>query len=307
MEKRRIMSVREWVELCAKDDLRSPTKFEVERGRRYATGPPSTRSRRSTRVPENVVKLEDDDVKMSEARNDHGCDEETADADPTSSLPTPPHAPQSPTPDPSHPDDTTNPSTHPTSNRRSAAERHKAKEALDAAFFAGFDPHKNWLPKGIAPEDYTPEFCKALERMYWRSCGLGRSPWYGADMKGSLFTEETKHWNVATLPSVLSRLLGPNSQISGVNTPYLYFGMWRATFAWHVEDMDLFSINYIHFGSPKQYVYLLKLAYNPLKHLALLFLHSWYAVPQARAQALETTMKGACHTKIFFSAHTHSW
>ena len=69
---------------------------------------------------------------------------------------------------------------------------------------------------------------------------------------GSLFTEATQHWNVATLPSVLSRLLGDDSKIAGVNTPYLYFGMWRATFAWHVEDMDLFSINYIHFGSPKQ-------------------------------------------------------
>lgn len=46
--------------------------------------------------------------------------------------------------------------------------------------------------------------------------------------------------------------------------------MWRATFAWHVEDMDLFSINYIHFGAPK----------------------FWYAVPQARAVALEQAMKG---------------
>ncbi|KAJ7798854.1 hypothetical protein B0H14DRAFT_2617559 [Mycena olivaceomarginata] len=43
----------------------------------------------------------------------------------------------------------------------------------------------------------------------------------------------------------------------------------RATFVWHVEDIDLFSINYIYFGVPK----------------------FWYAVPQARAGALEDTMR----------------
>ncbi|GJJ16220.1 hypothetical protein Clacol_010516 [Clathrus columnatus] len=301
LEKRRVMSVREWVELSAREDLRAPTKYEVEGGRRFTIIPSSTRSnKRSIRTAgtEEMAKSEDEDIKMTDTQDDQGCEEELSslsranEIDPASSLPTPPHAPQSPSADTAG-----DAATRTISTRRSAAERHKAKEALDAIFLATFDPHEAWLPEGMTSEDYTPDFCKSLERMYWRSCGLGRPPWYGADMKGSLFTEETKNWNVATLPSVLSRLLGPQSQISGVNTPYLYFGMWRATFAWHVEDMDLYSINYVHFGSPKQYVALPRISFARLGVLTLI--SSWYAIPQARAQALETTMKDTSNCPQF--------
>jgi hypothetical protein len=53
--------------------------------------------------------------------------------------------------------------------------------------------------------------------------------------------------------------------------------MWRATFAWHVEDMDLFSINYIHFGAPK----------------------FWYAIPQGRSKTLEAIMRGIGYHILF--------
>lgn len=85
---------------------------------------------------------------------------------------------------------------------------------------------------------------------------------YGADLPGSLvqnilhqltllkqFTDDPENtWNVSNLNNLLSSV---DIAVPGVTTPYLYFGMYKATFAWHVEDMDLFSINYIHFGAPK--------------------------------------------------------
>ncbi|KAJ1937735.1 hypothetical protein FBU59_004663, partial [Linderina macrospora] len=88
-----------------------------------------------------------------------------------------------------------------------------------------------------------------LERVYWKNLTFNR-PLYGADVLGTLFPEEREfpHWNIRNLPGLLRKM---NQRVPGVNDPYLYLGMWKATFAWHVEDMDLYSINYIHFGAPK--------------------------------------------------------
>jgi hypothetical protein len=130
---------------------------------------------------------------------------------------------------------------------------------IDEAAFSDFDYHHKDL------DQFSLERCKELEDHYWKTINYG-SPMYGADMPGSLFKDIDMCWNVSQLPNLLD-VLGTN--VPGVNTAYLYLGMWKATFAWHLEDVDLYSINYIHFGAPKQ----------------------WYSISQEDARKFEAAMK----------------
>ncbi|MGH0169395.1 UNVERIFIED_CONTAM: hypothetical protein FKN15_062045 [Acipenser sinensis] len=90
-----------------------------------------------------------------------------------------------------------------------------------------------------------------LERKYWKNLTFN-PPIYGADVNGTLYDPDITEWNIGHLNTILDTVeLESGITIEGVNTPYLYFGMWKTTFAWHIEDMDLYSINYLHFGEPK--------------------------------------------------------
>ncbi|KAG6868897.1 hypothetical protein C0993_008195 [Termitomyces sp. T159_Od127] len=275
MEKRRVMSTREWFELCAKDEFRAPGVGEVGlQARSTYVRPRIRKSKRTETGPEQApsIKEEPVDAQPLDFAGLNSAKDQAAALSPPNSVSTP----RSPVSQPAAiADDELD--AKPQAKKKRVGSSRQAREAAladrasqDLKFLATFDPHKDWLPPNTTAADYTPEFCQILERHYWRNCSLGKSAWYGADTAGTLFTDDTSVWNVGKLPSALSRLLPPNQSLPGVNTPYLYFGMWRATFAWHVEDMDLFSINYIHFGAPK----------------------FWYAIPQGRACALEQAMKG---------------
>ena len=122
-----------------------------------------------------------------------------------------------------------------------------------------------------------------LERAFWSSVTLS-PPYYGADTPHSLFDAKLDWgWNLRKLQCLLSERRIP--KIPGVTTPMTYFGMWKVRcslrarcsghvhslpldprcfgevsrviagvqsfFSWHVEDVDLYSINYLHFGAPK--------------------------------------------------------
>ncbi|CAG8763285.1 9466_t:CDS:2, partial [Acaulospora colombiana] len=74
-----------------------------------------------------------------------------------------------------------------------------------------------------------------LAANYWKTI-MYNYPYYGADMAGSLFTEKTSSWNVNSLDNLLNTI----DPIPGVNDAYLYFGMWKACFPWHVEVTKTF-------------------------------------------------------------------
>lgn len=134
-------------------------------------------------------------------------------------------------------------------------------DVIDEAAFEGFDYRMDQEDL----DEFTAERCAELETGYWKSVTFAQ-PMYAADMPGSLFEETTTSWNVAKLPNLLDVI---GTKVPGVNTAYLYLGMWKATFAWHLEDVDLYSINYIHFGAPKQ----------------------WYSISQEDARKFEAAMR----------------
>ncbi|BBN15534.1 [histone H3]-trimethyl-L-lysine4 demethylase [Marchantia polymorpha subsp. ruderalis] len=81
---------------------------------------------------------------------------------------------------------------------------------------------------------------------------------------------ENSGWNLNNIARLAGSMLAyENSEISGVLVPWLYIGMCFSSFCWHVEDHHFYSLNYMHWGSPKV----------------------WYGVPGYAASDLETVMK----------------
>ena len=78
-------------------------------------------------------------------------------------------------------------------------------------------------------------------------------------------------WNLNNLPGAHDSLIQfpRRHDISGINIPWLYVGMRYSTFCWHYEDLMLYSINYSHWGQPKQ----------------------WYCVPEADREKFEKAVK----------------
>ncbi|KAJ6410320.1 hypothetical protein OIU84_007134 [Salix udensis] len=143
---------------------------------------------------------------------------------------------------------------------------------------------KNYLKKFSKKGALSPlEF----ETLYWKAT-LDKpfSVEYANDMPGSAFSPRKKEgqggvagegmsvweteWNMRGVSRAKGSLLRfMKEEIPGVTSPMVYIGMMFSWFAWHVEDHDLHSLNYMHMGAGK----------------------TWYGVPREAAVAFEEVVR----------------
>lgn len=101
------------------------------------------------------------------------------------------------------------------------------------------------------------------------------------NLNGSNEMEGTAGWKLSNSPwnlQVIARSPGSITRfmpddIPGVTSPMVYIGMLFSWFAWHVEDHELHSLNFLHTGSPK----------------------TWYAVPGDYAFAFEEVIRSQAY------------
>ncbi|CAA7056465.1 unnamed protein product [Microthlaspi erraticum] len=145
---------------------------------------------------------------------------------------------------------------------------------------------KNYLKKCGKKSQLSP---LEIETLYWRATvDKPFSVEYANDMPGSAFiplslaaarkreyggdggTVGETAWNMRAVARAEGSLLKfMKEDIHGVTSPMIYIAMMFSWFAWHVEDHDLHSLNYLHMGASK----------------------TWYGVPKDAALAFEDVVR----------------
>lgn len=122
-------------------------------------------------------------------------------------------------------------------------------------------PWRRLSLRGSAGSEY-----EQYERRFWQSLATSeaRGAIYGADEpnlsifkrvreRNGEFDGGAPQWFLDKMHAEPLRRALPGWKLGGVTEPMIYVGSWRALFAWHVEDANLYSINIVHFGAPKSW------------------------------------------------------
>ncbi|KAL5076484.1 hypothetical protein RYX36_015468 [Vicia faba] len=172
--------------------------------------------------------------------------------------------------------------------RRSRPVKRPVWQSGDHYTFAEFEAKAKWFEKS-----YLKKLNKKAggnggvsaletETMFWKATvDKPFSVEYANDMPGSAFSAQCRYageaasvahsaWNMRGVSRAKGSLLRfMKEEIPGVTSPMVYLAMLFSWFAWHVEDHDLHSLNYLHMGASK----------------------TWYGVPRDAAVAFEDVVR----------------
>ena len=104
----------------------------------------------------------------------------------------------------------------------------------------------------------TVEFGSGFPRSERGRCVNGKAnvtKQYGPEPKfGTEEFYKESYWNLNNIPCCADSILRHiKVGINGINVPWMYYGNLFTTFCWHNEDNYMYSINYHHWGAPKQW------------------------------------------------------
>ena len=109
------------------------------------------------------------------------------------------------------------------------------------------------LTESMSPEDYLKMRSKTILSNP-KDCGWNTNDkcrYYATDINTSLFDVNVDGWNFRRLGTFINDYEIPTW---GIQTPLINVAQPGSVFAYHVEDADLGSANYLHCGEPKTWI-----------------------------------------------------
>lgn len=99
--------------------------------------------------------------------------------------------------------------------------------------------------------------------------GCVKNPMYATDINFDVLNKNYDWVNLHKFPNLLNNYVEKYGHADGITRPMAYIGSFGSRFGWHVEDMNLYAISIMLFGSPK----------------------IWYVIPAHHGPKLEALQK----------------
>lgn len=124
--------------------------------------------------------------------------------------------------------------------------------------------------KAHVDKPFSVEYANDMPGSAFDQTGGGHGKKHGKKEIGDALTVGETEWNMRGVSRSKGSLLKfMKEEIPGVTSPMVYISMLFSWFAWHVEDHDFHSLNYMHLGASK----------------------TWYGVPRDAAVAFEDVIR----------------